>query len=170
MTSRALPSDEELVERLRRRILSVEGGEGLVKRFNRNGVPSRLKNKRLQSDQVDANAAKYVVDIFGQLEVTESLSEVAPHSVMLRFPTCLLLPIHLHWILSMSFVPLLSQCRLQMEFRGPDVSYFANITVGTPPRGFLILLDSGSADFWIGSETCTSSAGGGCVRRFLAYT
>jgi len=51
---------------------------------------------------------------------------------------------------------------LALDIEGPDVSYLANITVGTPPRGFLILLDSGSADFWIGSETCTSTAGGGC--------
>lgn len=63
MTNRALPSDEELVERLRKRILSVEGEEGLAKRFNRYGVPSRLKDKRQDAN----NAAKYVVDNFGQL-------------------------------------------------------------------------------------------------------
>jgi len=128
MTSRAVPSDEELFERLRRRILSVEGEEGLVKRFNHYGLPSRLKNKRLQSDQLDANGAANGNPLS---DVTFSNTPATPSS-------------------------------LALDIEGPDVSYLANITVGTPPRGFLILLDSGSADFWIGSETCTSTAGGGC--------
>ncbi|KAI9000528.1 aspartic peptidase domain-containing protein [Trametes punicea] len=34
--------------------------------------------------------------------------------------------------------------------------------MGTPPRDFLILMDSGSADLWVGSENCQSQAGGGC--------
>lgn len=35
--------------------------------------------------------------------------------------------------------------------------------MGTPPQDFLILMDSGSADLWVGSENCQSQAGGGCV-------
>jgi hypothetical protein len=125
MTGRALPSDEELVERLRKRILSVEGKEGLVKRFSRFGVPSRLKNKRVQSDQLDAANGDVLSD------VTSSNTPATPNS-------------------------------LALDIEGQDISYLANITVGTPPRGFLILVDSGSSDFWIGSETCASTAGGGC--------
>jgi len=35
--------------------------------------------------------------------------------------------------------------------------------MGSPPRDFSILMDSGSADFWVGSENnCTSTTGGGC--------
>lgn len=34
--------------------------------------------------------------------------------------------------------------------------------MGTPPRNFNILMDSGSADFWVGAENCASSGGGGC--------
>ena len=40
--------------------------------------------------------------------------------------------------------------------------------IGTPPRDFLILMDSGSADFWVGAENCQSDAGGGCVSRLLS--
>ena len=48
--------------------------------------------------------------------------------------------------------------------RANDVGYIATIKAGTPPREFSILMDSGSADFWIGAEGCKSLAGGGCVR------
>jgi hypothetical protein len=34
--------------------------------------------------------------------------------------------------------------------------------MGTPPRNFLILMDSGSADLWVGAENCQSEAGGDC--------
>jgi hypothetical protein len=43
-----------------------------------------------------------------------------------------------------------------------DVGYSATVQIGTPPRDFLILMDSGSADFWVGGETCQSDTGGGC--------
>jgi hypothetical protein len=41
----------------------------------------------------------------------------------------------------------------------PDI---ANVQIGTPPRDFRMIMDSGSADFWVGSEDCRSTAGGGC--------
>ena len=40
MTGRAGPTDAELVENLERRVLAVEGPEGLERRYNRMGVPS----------------------------------------------------------------------------------------------------------------------------------
>lgn len=35
--------------------------------------------------------------------------------------------------------------------------------MGTPPQDFLLLMDSGSADLWVGAENCQSQAGGDCV-------
>lgn len=54
--------------------------------------------------------------------------------------------------------------------RANDVSYLATVQMGTPPRDFLLLMDSGSADLWVGSEDCTSEAGGGCVRMLKPNT
>jgi len=47
--------------------------------------------------------------------------------------------------------------------RAQDIGYLATVQIGTPPRDFLILMDSGSADLWVGSEDCASQVGGGCV-------
>ncbi|KAK1219388.1 Histone acetyltransferase [Marasmius sp. AFHP31] len=43
-----------------------------------------------------------------------------------------------------------------------DVGYFSVLELGTPPREFRLLMDSGSADFWVGGEGCqTDEEGGG---------
>jgi len=45
-----------------------------------------------------------------------------------------------------------------------DVGYVATVQMGTPPRDFNILMDSGSADLWVGAEKCVSEVGSDCVR------
>ncbi|KAF5366999.1 hypothetical protein D9758_003986 [Tetrapyrgos nigripes] len=51
---------------------------------------------------------------------------------------------------------------LGLDIEAQDVGYLATIQMGTPPQDFLILMDSGSADFWVGSENCVSVDGGDC--------
>ncbi|OCH95443.1 acid protease [Obba rivulosa] len=51
---------------------------------------------------------------------------------------------------------------LGLDIEANDVGYIATIQMGTPPRDFKILMDSGSADLWVGAENCQSSSGGGC--------
>ncbi|KAI0370349.1 acid protease [Pilatotrama ljubarskyi] len=51
---------------------------------------------------------------------------------------------------------------LGLDIEAKDVGYIATIQMGTPPRDFHILMDSGSADLWVGAEGCQSEAGGGC--------
>ncbi|KAH8991322.1 acid protease [Lactarius hatsudake] len=43
-----------------------------------------------------------------------------------------------------------------------DVGYLATVQMGTPPRDFQILMDSGSADLWVGAEGCKSAEGAAC--------
>jgi len=51
---------------------------------------------------------------------------------------------------------------LGLDIEANDIGYLATIQMGTPPRDFSILMDSGSADLWVGAENCVSEAGGGC--------
>ena len=46
--------------------------------------------------------------------------------------------------------------------RANDVGYVATVQMGTPPQNFNILMDSGSADLWVGAEGCQSQQGGDC--------
>jgi len=43
---------------------------------------------------------------------------------------------------------------LGLDIEANDVGYIATVQLGTPPKDFRILMDSGSADFWVGSENC----------------
>jgi len=52
---------------------------------------------------------------------------------------------------------------LGLDIDGHDVGYIATIQMGTPPRDFKLLLDSGSADLWVGADGCKSVTGGDCV-------
>lgn len=43
----------------------------------------------------------------------------------------------------------------------PDIG---TVQLGTPPKDFRLLIDSGSADLWVGAEGCVADDGsGGCV-------
>ncbi|KAH9057800.1 acid protease [Lactarius vividus] len=51
---------------------------------------------------------------------------------------------------------------LALDIISNDVGYLATVQMGTPPRDFLILMDSGSADLWVGAEGCQSAEGTDC--------
>ncbi|KAJ7722756.1 aspartic peptidase domain-containing protein [Mycena maculata] len=49
-----------------------------------------------------------------------------------------------------------------LNIDGSDTQYLATIPIGTPPQNFSVIMDSGSAVFWVGSDNCTSIKGGPC--------
>ncbi|KAJ1307675.1 hypothetical protein OPQ81_001767 [Rhizoctonia solani] len=51
---------------------------------------------------------------------------------------------------------------IALDNEANDIGYLATLQLGTPPRDFRLLMDSGSADMWVGGEACQSQAGGGC--------
>lgn len=52
---------------------------------------------------------------------------------------------------------------LGLDIQDNDVGYVATIQMGTPSRSVKLLMDSGSADLWVGGEGCKSVGGGDCV-------
>ncbi|RSH92580.1 hypothetical protein EHS25_008025 [Saitozyma podzolica] len=46
---------------------------------------------------------------------------------------------------------------LDYEIEANDVGYLATVQLGTPAQDFLILMDSGSGDFWVPSSNCTAA-------------
>ncbi|KAH8920786.1 acid protease [Atractiella rhizophila] len=44
-------------------------------------------------------------------------------------------------------------------YNAGDVSYFSQLELGSPPKPFFVLLDTGSSDLWIASSTCSEDDG-----------
>ncbi|EKM78686.1 hypothetical protein AGABI1DRAFT_114293 [Agaricus bisporus var. burnettii JB137-S8] len=174
MTGRDEPTTEELERHLVRRVASVEGLEGLEKRYNRGGVPkSKAKggasNKgtskkgkqskgssnhqggegstKVSPDVVDDNGDPAGTSgdpkVGGQSQTGDSSDPTTPDSVTQAEPPT-------------------ADNSLGLDIEGRDVGYLATVQMGTPPRDFSILMDSGSADFWVGAENCQSEDGGDC--------
>jgi len=45
---------------------------------------------------------------------------------------------------------------LGLNIEANDVGYIATVQMGTPAQDFKLLMDTGSADMWVGSESCTT--------------
>ncbi|CAK5268624.1 unnamed protein product [Mycena citricolor] len=49
-----------------------------------------------------------------------------------------------------------------LNIEGTDIGYLTGVEIGTPPRRFLMLVDSGSADMWVGAQNCHGDGGETC--------
>lgn len=126
----------ELLERnLMRRVLSVEGVDGLERRFNRRNLDDSVALDKRYNTYGVPDPKSIGNNLAGgsdqRLAVTEADTPNANNS-------------------------------LGLDIDGRDIAYVATIQIGNPPRNFSILMDSGSADFWVGSEVCRSTTGIGC--------
>lgn len=137
MTGRRGPSDETLAE-------------NLYKRFNRIGTePNHAFNRRhhlllkknVENDNPPSSNA------------TAGFPEAALGGVV-------------NGSLTPAVIPAAANS-LGLDIEAHDVGYIATIQAGTPPRNFRVLMDSGSADFWIGGEGCQSQGGGNCGNHTL---
>jgi len=141
MTGRQAPSSSSLEQNLVKRVLAVEGTEGLERRYNRRGVPrrevvleKRYNRQGLPAPKLNSNS---LVSLKGK-----KAAPAPPAVSKANTPT--------------------ANNSLGLDIEAQDVGYLATVQIGTPPRDFLILMDSGSADFWVGAENCQSDNGGGC--------
>ncbi|KAF7424260.1 hypothetical protein PC9H_009566 [Pleurotus ostreatus] len=50
---------------------------------------------------------------------------------------------------------------LGLDIEGDDYGYVASMLIGTPPRPFRLLVDSGSSYLWVGGEGCVMGDGSG---------
>jgi hypothetical protein len=142
MSGEPEPPREILERNLMRRVLSVEGVDGLERRFNRRSLDDTVVlDKRFNTYGVPSLAP-------------------APAPVGNSLAASSKLPQNL--AVTPGKTPAANNS-LPLDIDGPDTSYLATIQIGTPPRDFSILMDSGSADFWVGSVDCKADTGrGGC--------
>jgi len=47
-----------------------------------------------------------------------------------------------------------------LNIEASDVGYYSTIQIGTPPRNFSVIMDSGSSDLWVGGEGCHTEVNG----------
>ncbi|RDB25910.1 putative aspartic-type endopeptidase CTSD [Hypsizygus marmoreus] len=144
MSGRTEPTTEELTNNLRKRVLSLDGSEALSKRYNRIGVPkapAKSAAKTAGSGAALASAAAKNRKGTGAGEGA-SFGTAVPDITAADTPT--------------------ADNSLGLDIEANDIGYLATIQIGTPPQDFSILMDSGSADLWVGAENCQSQVGGGC--------
>ncbi|KAJ3853969.1 acid protease [Lentinula lateritia] len=147
MKRRQVPSDHQLRQNIERRMLALEE-DSLSKRFNRQGVKKNARStNRIESIQFPCSQAASATTATGDNGTAGTGSEIEANGVPSGVEA--------------ANAPTASNS-LGLNIEGQDVGYLATIQMGTPPQDFLILMDSGSADLWVGSESCTSTAGGGC--------
>jgi hypothetical protein len=147
MTGHAEPSTEELATALYRRVFP----DSLEKRYSRYGVPKSAKSRAVDEPESFANKANRKKGSgkgngtnagAGSNSNSTGSTAVADGVTVANNPT--------------------AENSLGLDIEAQDVGYLATIQMGTPPQNFLILMDSGSADLWVGAENCQSDGGGGC--------
>jgi len=143
-------SVDQMTRNLYKRLLAVEGPEGLKKRYNRFGLPKASKTGEsfLAKDSLSARHRKKKANTGAVANSTANANSTIGGNDSQNGVTVANTP--------------QTANSLGLDIEANDVGYLATVQMGTPPRNFLILMDSGSADLWVGAENCKSQDGGGC--------
>jgi len=169
MTGRDVPSNAELKRNIQKRMLAIEDAapakRSHSKRYNRHGVPSSSRiapssdlpgaktlglkaNKNGKGKGQGQAATGTVINSSTADEDGQGFSQID-------------LAAQTSGGLTQANAPTANNS-LGLDIEANDVGYIATVQMGNPPRNFKLLMDSGSADLWVGAEGCQSEDGGDC--------
>jgi len=180
MTGRAEPSHAQLRANIERRVAAIESSGQLVKRYNRWTPPDRT-SKLDEADGDDSDTESDDGSEDGDDASSSAASSSAASSSAASSSAAAGTPVNSltgdtsgqpfsqidlnaienpGGVTKATVAP--STDSLGLDIESNDVGYLATVQMGTPPQDYLLLMDSGSADLWVGSEDCVSEEGGGC--------
>lgn len=169
MTKRDGPTTAEMTDRIERRALALADDERLQRRYNRFGVPETAKTSVTLLDAHTRGRKKAIAAACGSANTSSSANSSSGAAVGSSTPTtgssgsgtdAGLGAVETTGV-TFGNSPTANDS-LALDIEASDVGYLATVQMGTPPQNFLLLMDSGSADLWVGSENCQSQSGGGC--------
>ncbi|KZT07694.1 aspartic peptidase A1 [Laetiporus sulphureus 93-53] len=142
MTGSAQPSKRQLETKLHRRVYASKPGLLERKRSKRHGRLG-LADARKIKDTATASASATAASGAEGLTTAEGIPEVDVEAAASGG-------------LTLANAPTASNS-LGLDIESNDVGYVATVQIGTPATDFKFLMDSGSADMWVGSaENCTT--------------
>lgn len=157
MTGRDVPSELELRENLHKRLYIPPSGTGArhSKRFDRHGAGRTTSSPIVAAKKKKGHGNKSAVG--------SGAGSAAPNATDNSGPgfSETALKAALQGGLTQAQPPTADNS-LGLDIEANDVGYIATVQMGTPPRDFKLLMDSGSADLWVGAEGCQSEDGGDC--------
>jgi len=164
MTGRQEPSDMELRDKLNKRMYLLEHGPGSRhgKRYNRNGVAH--VDTTTTDNVLKGGKGKQVASAgaFGTVSnSTNGNNSTTGTGATGTGSNPGVSPIDIQAANADTLTPAgtpTAANSLGLDIEAADVGYIATVQIGTPSRDFKILMDSGSADFWVGAENCQAAA------------
>lgn len=171
MTRREAPSEHQLRENLAKRMYIPEGGRpgSRTKRYNRHGVPKPIagaqaisaarvkgtKGKGKGAKAAKGAAAGAAAGAAGAAAVGAAGNSAAGNATAntgAGFSEVALAAQQAGGLTAANQPT--TDNSLGLDIEANDVGYIATVQMGTPPRDFKLLMDSGSADLWVGAEQC----------------